>query len=574
VRVSHRSPQPWHNIGQAQIIRIGLRCSAFISLAILAIMAPSRTASAQAKEILGWYNDGWNDRSHATYMAHAGLFTEVNPGWYDLGAQNTGVLHIRDGYQKSMVDAVHANGDLVIPTIADDGSNIDTLMNSSAARTNLATAITSEVAAKNYDGIEIDFESGTTAGASNFTAFVRDLRSRLPASKRVEVTVKPPTSNAESQGFFQYKNLAGADAADRIKLMAYDYAPLPIAPSGWVEEVLGYALANIDESKLILGLHSYARIGKVNPAGAETLTTSAGTDIKYDSLPQYEECRTQFETYIMHPGNTSYAEVLCRRPDRRPDPEVVNPYSTWQWHDTGAYMDPGLTVEEAFKNWTDGTGSYYAYTGTGRTVAERIKLVSQYGIAGVAFWTLGREDPQIYSQSNWPQGAGWPAAPINYQQSITVRFEGDGSLLEGDDLPLEASRSTVVAATTWTLFSANDVSKPLDTPAGSKVPLNLGVLKVGDIVVLRNKESGKYLLEVVNGGGATGLGTSLNSATRWQVNGYNCNCSAGDPIYPGAFRVRLLSVASDNHLKRISATSLQTKSGGGGSANWYLDAAP
>ncbi len=36
-------------------------------------------------ELAGWYNDGWDDESHAVYTAKSHLFSEVNPYWYNLG---------------------------------------------------------------------------------------------------------------------------------------------------------------------------------------------------------------------------------------------------------------------------------------------------------------------------------------------------------------------------------------------------------------------------------------------------------------------------------------------------------
>lgn len=71
------------------------RVTWFAVLGVLLTFCPSALASNVAREVSGWYNDGWNATSHASYMANDHIFSEVNPYWYDLGSQQN--LTLTDG---------------------------------------------------------------------------------------------------------------------------------------------------------------------------------------------------------------------------------------------------------------------------------------------------------------------------------------------------------------------------------------------------------------------------------------------------------------------------------------------
>lgn len=222
-------------------------------------------------EVSGWYNDGWNDESHAAYMGNWDVFSEVNPYWYDLGLQSDftltdGTISERAVYDAQMVADAHARGDLVIPAIADHLSGqIDTIVSNPTTRTALVTNIVNTVVARQYDGIDLNFESGTSSARTAFTTFVTQLATALHVvNKRLVLTLKPAAnSTREGQLIFDYAALAGS-GADRFKIMAYDNfdpaVPGPFAPISWIRDVLSYAIntRGIPGSKIQLAIHNYA----------------------------------------------------------------------------------------------------------------------------------------------------------------------------------------------------------------------------------------------------------------------------------------------------------------------------
>lgn len=329
---------------------------------------PTPTASAIGEdlsiEVAGWYNDGWDDESHAVYTRFNKVFSEVNPYWYNLGSSDGGTqAALTDGsiyersyvYNASKVQEVHSSNDLVIPTIGDNATGqINKILANSTSRQALISHLVQTAVSRNYNGFDLNFELGQPTGQAAFALFVDDLAKQLHrVGKRLSVTLKAADSTAaEAYEIFDYQRL-GQTATDRFKVMMYDHnfdaganVPGPIADYHWMLASLKYMIGRgLPASKIQLGLHNYAWIWKQGRNGKFKL-------------------QTPFSTW----------SVLQNQP--------------LKWNST------------ALESWADyqlnGT-HYQAYIGNARTVARRLELVKTFGLAGVVFWTLGREDQQIYS---------------------------------------------------------------------------------------------------------------------------------------------------------------------------------
>jgi hypothetical protein len=286
--------------------------------------------------------------------------------WYDLGTQQN--LALTDGsvserayaYTSQDVTDAHANGDVVVPAIADHAlGQIDAIVNDPVARQALLINLVNTVQSRGYDGIDLNFESGTSAARVQFTAFVHDLAASLHASgARLVVTVQPVTSlSAESALLFDYAGLA-ASGADRIKIMAYDHnfdaganIPGPIASLPWIRDVLQYAITTrgVPSRSIQLALHNYAWTWKKSAS-----------------------------KWVIQTPNDTYQGVVQKSGS-----------ASWQWDATSA---------ESWKQYSVSGKTYLSYVGTADTVAARIGLADEFDLAGLAFWVLGREDPSIYTR--------------------------------------------------------------------------------------------------------------------------------------------------------------------------------
>ncbi len=125
-------------------------------------------------------------------------------------------------------------------------------------------AIVALVQRHDYAGVDIDYENLHAGDRQAFSTFVRDLAAALhPHGKLLSVAVFAKTSNAGTDPRNLAQDYAAiGQAADQVRLMGYDYhwatsAPGPIAPVGWIRDVLRYAKTQIPASKIILGIPLY-----------------------------------------------------------------------------------------------------------------------------------------------------------------------------------------------------------------------------------------------------------------------------------------------------------------------------
>jgi spore germination protein YaaH len=142
------------------------------------------------------------------------------------------------------------------------------LVPSSAERKTLITDLIA--AAKNFDGLQIDFENIPQRDAVNFLSFLAELRSGLP--DKIFTVALPARTKTLNNDIYDYAKIK--PLVDQILVMAYDEhwstsAPGPIASLDWCKNVAEYSLRIIGNEKLVMGIPFYGRAwGKTNPSRA------------------------------------------------------------------------------------------------------------------------------------------------------------------------------------------------------------------------------------------------------------------------------------------------------------------
>jgi hypothetical protein len=222
-------------------------------------------------------SDGFNVAEISTLAYFAvgvnpdGTLVQSGPGW--------------NGYESQaladLVTRAHAAGDRVVLTVNNfDQGQLDALTSSPTAAATLAGALVSAIAAKNLDGVNLDFEGQGSADQVGLTHLVTTVSSALKAANpHYQVTMDTYSSSASgSNGWFNLPALA--PAVDAFFVMEYNpnlsgtqSATSPLTSGMFSDDAaLKEYVAVLPPSKIILGLPYF---GIDWPTTGGTLTATA-----------------------------------------------------------------------------------------------------------------------------------------------------------------------------------------------------------------------------------------------------------------------------------------------------------
>jgi len=223
------------------------------------------------------------------------------------------------------------------------------------ARENLYRNVLSNMKAKGYRALDIDFEFLGLENSVTYAEFVNEFRTRLNAEGYGVMTALAPKTSVNQRGvLYEGHNysLLG-NAADALLLMTYEWGytygpPLAVSPINEVERVIEFAITQIPSQKLFLGISNYgydfvlpyvqgkSRANSLSTAQAFALASQYGSQILYD--------------------NTAMA-----------------PYFR--------YTDRNGTRHEV---WFEDV----------RSISARLKLLQKYNLKGALYWSLDRQNTQ------------------------------------------------------------------------------------------------------------------------------------------------------------------------------------
>lgn len=214
----------------------------------------------------------------------------------------------------------------------------------------------------NFTGVDIDFEALGSSNRDLFTSFIRNLSAALkPEGKEVHVTVEARIANNVPMDW-----RALGQIADEVRIMAYDYhsrqtgEPGPIAPLGWVKEVVDYAVTVIPIHKVVIGLGNYG-YDWTAPTAPETSWNGLGlSQERAISLAQ------QYNTPVVRmTGLDSRGYDIGNIP-------------------SFTYLDESQTQHSV---WFEDADS----------LNQKLDLLDQYSIGGVIFWSVGLGDQDFWT---------------------------------------------------------------------------------------------------------------------------------------------------------------------------------
>lgn len=281
-------------------------------------------------------------------MANVTGVNVISPTWFSI-ANNKGDIKSYTG--KAYVQKAHERGMEVWGLIDNFDDNVSTLkvLSNSNARARMIKQLMTAAGNCGLDGINVDFESMSEDTIPHFLEFLRELSIECRNRGLVLSVDNPPPQNYTTY----YNRKEQASVVDYIIVMGYDEhyngseEAGSVASLPWVTEGLEDTLKEVPAEKVIHGIPFYTRLWR---------TASGVVSSEAISMPQAEEViRThKVETY---------------------------------WN---------KEVSQNYGKYEDGNDIYEIWLEDADSIAEKVKLVSKYQLAGVAAWKLGFESSDIW----------------------------------------------------------------------------------------------------------------------------------------------------------------------------------
>lgn len=273
----------------------------------------------------------------------------ISPRWYGLDESEDFV----DIYSNAeYINHAHERGWQVWAMISDDGIERETLMSiltNTYNRQTLINAIIEDAKYEQLEGLNVDFEKVNSEFGEDFIQFIRELS--------IECRKAGIILSCDNYTPYSYNAAFHIDeqseVCDYVMVMAYDnyVGSEEIGPNSsldFLKEVMDVTLPQVDESRLVIALPFYSRFW----------FNRGGSDL-------------QNEVYSMGDAKQFFV-------DYGEEP-------TWN-ETTGMY---------AAQFDYDGS-EIYAWLEDENSIEAKLKFLTDYKIAGVAWWNLGQETSEVW----------------------------------------------------------------------------------------------------------------------------------------------------------------------------------
>jgi spore germination protein YaaH len=319
------------------------------------------------------------DYSVVSTFAYFGLTVNWDGTWYtaDGGWNGFNSANFTD-----MVNRAHQAGDRVLLVIKASGEQpLNDVVTVPTETQLVITNTIAQIAAKNLDGVNVDFEGYTYAGLPNLQSGMTNFVTQMSAQVHQRwpsafVTVDTYTGSASWDGGLM-KIDALAPVVDAMFIMAYDMSfdnspgqAGPTAPmTGWTYNdttAISQYLTKAPASKIILGVPWYGYRFTTNGSAAYASDSAATADSYSQDI----------------------SDLNCGRPIQAWDSTAQSPWAAWYSLGSG---DPcGLNKG----SWQE------LYWDSVQSLGIKYDLVNQSGIRGMGVWALGYDGgaPELWSE--------------------------------------------------------------------------------------------------------------------------------------------------------------------------------
>lgn len=301
---------------------------------------------------LGWHQvtSQEGNAALASIVANTQGLNTISPTWFSV-VDNAGT--ISSLASADYVNQAHGMGLEVWGLIDNFNTNADTLtfLSDTQVRANIINQLMAQADAVGLDGINLDFESITEEQAPHYVQFIREL-SIACRNRGLVFSIDNPVPMPYNR-FYNRKEQG--IVADYVIIMGYDehYSGSTeagsVASLEFVKNGILDTLEEVPAEKTINGIPFYTRLW-TEPFGGGNMTSEAM-------------------------GMQSAADYIA-----------ANGMDTY-WDDTVGQTVATLETEDAL---------YFMWLEDEQSVAEKMKLVQENQLAGVAEWKLGLEKPSVW----------------------------------------------------------------------------------------------------------------------------------------------------------------------------------
>ena len=273
----------------------------------------------------------------------------ISPTWFSVSDNDGNVSSLASG---EYVMQAHEKGLKVWGLVDNFSENMSTttVLSNTAARQNLENQLVTYALKAGLDGINVDFESLSEDVGIHFLQFLRELSIQCHENNLVLSVDNPVPEDFTSH----YDRAEQGKVVDYVIMMGYDEHYVgsdagSVASLPWVEQGVKDTLAEVPAKRTILAIPFYTRLWKTTDGGALT-SEAIGMDQAQQAISD-----NGAETYWDKTTSQNY----------------------------GTYEGDGAT----YQIWLEDS----------KSIAEKVKLIPKYKLAGVAEWKLGFENSGIWS---------------------------------------------------------------------------------------------------------------------------------------------------------------------------------
>jgi spore germination protein YaaH/peptidoglycan/xylan/chitin deacetylase (PgdA/CDA1 family)/GT2 family glycosyltransferase len=314
-----------------------------------------------AKIVVGYYAT-FQSSALASFKNHAGSLTHIVPGWLHLTASGDAIDFETDYAPKEnpknhvVEEIAKQNGVRIVPMLDNYGTSkfdrkrSERLLRDEALQARIAKQLAEFLVAHGYDGIHLDLEELNAQDDKGLLNFAKVLRTTFaPYHLSVSAAVEADNDDLDVAAL--------AEQCNWIVPMLYDEhsqdgEPGPIASLDWVESRLAKILETVPESKVVMGVGTFGYDWTVGVKDAESLT--------------FQDALTTADGY------------------RSEAPEKVLNFDAESSNTTYAYRDDDEKLHRVW--YLDAVSAY-----------NQCRVAADMGIRGAAVWSLGQEDPALWS---------------------------------------------------------------------------------------------------------------------------------------------------------------------------------